>query len=191
MLGWGVLSSGCAAIKATQQPPKRNLAVLDSGVPRTHVIAELGAPVWSQPQGQGSVDVFTFKQGYTKTTKATRALVHAGADVATLGLWEIIGIPAETLADGTDVQVEVHYGPQQTVEHVKVIKGEKVVNPPPSMFARKRPAIAPPPSLEGGATAQPAQLAAQPAYPQAQSAQLASQPGHRPETLASGAEVRR
>jgi hypothetical protein len=191
MLGLGVLSSGCAAIKATQQPPKKNMAVLDSGVPRTHVIAELGKPVWSEQQGQGSVDVFSFKQGYTKTTKATRALVHAGADVATLGLWEIIGIPAETLADGTDVQVEVHYGPQQTVEHVKVIKGEKAVNPPPSMFARKRPAIAPPPSIQSGATSQEPQLAAQPAYSAAQPAQLAAQPDHRPATLASGAEVRR
>lgn len=132
--------SGCAAIKATQQPDKRDMAVLNDGVPRTHVIAEFGAPVWSdRPQGT-TVDVFSFKQGYSKTTKATRALVHGAADVATFGLWEVVGIPAESIADGTDVQLEVHYRPDQTVDHVVVIKGEKAVHPP-QMFAflKKRP----------------------------------------------------
>jgi len=123
-------SLGCAAIKATQQPDKRDMKVLDRGVPRTHVIAELGTPVWSDQPGNASVDVFKFKQGYTKTTKAARALVHGAADVATLGLWEVVGIPAESIADGTDVQVEVHYAPDQTVDHVVVIKGEKAVHPP-------------------------------------------------------------
>jgi hypothetical protein len=131
-----IASSGCAAVKATQQPDKRDMKVLDRGVPRTHVIAELGAPVWSDRPDVASVDVFKFKQGYTKTTKAARALVHGAADVATLGLWEVVGIPAESIADGTDVQVEVHYAPDQTVDHVVVIKGEKAVHPP-KFFAFK------------------------------------------------------
>ena len=130
------LSGGCAAIKATQQPPKRDMGVLSQGVPRTHVIAELGSPLWSDQHEGDTVDVFAFKQGYKKSTKAARALVHGAADVATFGLWEVVGIPAETLVDGTDVQLEVHYGPQQTVERVVIIKGEKAVNPP-KLFARK------------------------------------------------------
>jgi hypothetical protein len=171
-IGLGMHASGCAAIKASQQPPKRNMAVLDSGVPRTHVIAELGAPVWSEQRGVHTVDVFTFKQGYTKTTKATRVVVHGVADVATFGLWEIVGIPAETIADGTDVQVEVYYGPQQMVEHVKVIKGEKAVHAKP-LFARK------------GRT--PATTTA-PAPPPAVA--IATAPENRlPTTLASGSEV--
>lgn len=129
-------ASGCAAMKATQQPPKRDMAVLNQGVPRTHVIAELGAPVWSDHYHNGyTVDVFSFKQGYKKSTKAARALVHGAADVVTVGLWEVVGIPAETMIDGTDVQLEVHYGPQQTVERVVVIKGEKAVNPPKPPFS--------------------------------------------------------
>ncbi len=130
------LPAGCAAFKATQQPPKRDMGVLAQGVPRTHVIAELGAPMWSEQHEGDTVDVFAFKQGYKKSTKAARALAHGAADVATFGLWEVVGIPAETLIDGTDVQVEVHYGPQQTVEQVVVIKGDKAVNPP-KLFARK------------------------------------------------------
>jgi hypothetical protein len=130
--------SGCAAIKASEQPGKRDLGVLHDGVPRTHVIAELGAPVWSEQRDGETVDVFTFKQGYRKSTKAARALVHGAADVATFGLWEVVGIPAETLADGTDVQLEVHYTAEQTVSHVDVIKGDKVVNPP-KRFIHKSP----------------------------------------------------
>ena len=137
--------SGCAAMKASQQPGKRDLGVLHDGVPRTHVIAELGTPVWSEKRDGETVDVFAFKQGYTKSTKAARALVHGAADVATFGLWEVVGLPAETLADGTDVQLEVHYTADQTVGRVEVIKGDKVVNPPKRFF-HKHPTRKPPAS---------------------------------------------
>jgi hypothetical protein len=110
--------------------------VLEAGVPRTHVIAELGAPTWSDERENETTDVFTFKQGYKKETKAVRALAHGAADVATLGLWEVVGIPFETIADGTDVQVEVSYGADQKVSSVSVIKGDHVVNPPPNLLAR-------------------------------------------------------
>ena len=125
-----MLDSGCAAVKATQQPGKKDLGVLSAGTPRTHVIAELGAPTWSDERGDDIVDVFAFKQGYTKGIKAGRALIHGAADVATFGLWEVVGIPAEMLADGTDVRVEVHYDPRQAVRSVEVIKGEQVFEPP-------------------------------------------------------------
>jgi hypothetical protein len=128
--------SGCAAMKAIEQPDKRDMKVLDRGVPRTHVLAELGAPVWSDRPGEASVDVFKFKQGYTKSTKAARAVVHGAADVATFGLWEVVGIPAESIADGTEVQMEVHYDADQKVDHVVVIKGDNAVQPR-KLFARR------------------------------------------------------
>jgi hypothetical protein len=139
--------AGCAAIKATEQPHKRDMTVLKPGVPRTHVIAELGAPVWSDKQVGTTVEVFSFKQGYTKATKATRALVHGAADVATVGLWEVVGIPAEAIADGTDVQLEVHYRADQTVDHVKVIKGEQAAHPT-KWFALKGPKHTRPPAAK-------------------------------------------
>ena len=51
------LLPGCAAVKATRQPPKLDMGVLEPGMPRTHVIAELGAPVWSQRKEGGEVDL--------------------------------------------------------------------------------------------------------------------------------------
>jgi hypothetical protein len=132
--------SGCAATKAMQQPPKRNLNVLSQGTPRTHVIAELGAPMWTDPNTAPPVDVYSFKQGYSKGAKATRALVHTAGDVVTWGLWEVVGIPTETLADGTDVQVTVHYDENQQVRNVEVMKGDEVINPPkPFAWARRKP----------------------------------------------------
>jgi hypothetical protein len=130
LLTVGVLAPGCAAVKATQQPGKKDLAVLSNGMARTHVIAELGAPVWSDERDGDIVDVFAFKQGYSKGVKAGRALIHGAADVATFGLWEVVGIPAESLADGTDVRVEVHYDRRQVVRSVEVIKGDKVFEQP-------------------------------------------------------------
>jgi hypothetical protein len=124
------LAPGCAAIKATQQPSKKDLGVLTMGMPRTHVIAELGAPIWSDERDGDIVDVFAFRQGYSKGCKASRALVHGAADVATFGLWEVVGIPAEALADGTDVRLEVHYDPHQAVRSIEVIKGESAFQPP-------------------------------------------------------------
>lgn len=118
--------SGCAAVKASRQPDKKNLGVLHEGTPRAQVIAELGAPTYTKPRPDGTVeDVFAFKQGYTKGVKMGRAFVHGAADVATGGLWEVIGIPTEIWADGTEVQVLVTYDQQERVRYRRVFKGQK------------------------------------------------------------------
>lgn len=130
-------ASGCAAVKASRQPDKKDLGVLHQGVPRTHVIAELGRPEWTRDREGMITDVFSFKQGYSKGVKATRALAHGAADVVTGGLWEVIGIPAETLADGTEVQVVVSYDNLENVHAVQVIKGQKVLEEKHGLFARR------------------------------------------------------
>ena len=118
--------SGCAAVKAARQPDKKNLGVLHEGAPRAQVIAELGAPTYTKPKPDGTVeDVFSFKQGYSKGVKMTRAFGHAAADVATGGLWEVVGIPAEIWADGTDVQVLVTYDQDERVKYRRVFKGQE------------------------------------------------------------------
>lgn len=119
--------SGCAAVKAARQPDKKNLGVLHEGTPRAQVIAELGAPTYTKPKPDGTVeDVFSFKQGYSKGVKMTRAFGHAAADVATGGLWEVVGIPAEIWADGTDVQVLVTYDQDERIKYRRVFKGQEV-----------------------------------------------------------------
>ena len=129
--------SGCAAVKASRQPNKKDMAVLHQGVPRTHVIAELGKPEWTRERDGMITDVFAFKQGYSKRVKASRAFVHGAADVVTGGLWEVVGIPAETLADGTEVQVVVMYDDVENVHAVQVIKGEKALEERRGLFGRR------------------------------------------------------
>ena len=145
----GIALCGCAAVKATQQPGKKNLEVLNPGTPRTHVIAELGAPMWSEERDGETVDVFAFKQGYSKGAKAGRALLHVTGDVLTWGLWEIVGIPAESLADGSDVKVEITYDHDRNVKSLDVIAGQDVITPRRWFRRKSKPAKTPPVGRRG------------------------------------------
>jgi outer membrane protein assembly factor BamE (lipoprotein component of BamABCDE complex) len=111
-----LLLSSCAVYMATNQPPKRNLAVLKPGTDRDVVIAELGAPVMSEKTDVGRKDIYTFVQGYSKLTKAGRALFHGTADLFTIGLWEAVGTPVEGAFDGKRISVRVLFD-----DHEKVI----------------------------------------------------------------------
>jgi hypothetical protein len=128
---------GCAAFKASQQPDRKDLSVLKAGIPRTHVIAELGPPIWSKEHRDGSTtDIFAFKQGYSKGAKTGRVLFHSAADVVTGGLWEVAGIPIETVADGQDVKVVVTSEANGYVVGIDPVKGGDAINPKP-LFARR------------------------------------------------------
>ena len=102
-----VVLSSCSVYMATNQPPKRNLAVLKPGTDRDLVVAELGAPVTSEKTEDGTKDIYTFVQGYSKLTKAGRALFHGTADLFTIGLWEAVGTPVEGAFDGKRISVRV------------------------------------------------------------------------------------
>ena len=118
-------TSGCSVVKATNQPDKKNLAVLSNGFPRSHVIAELGAPGWSEEKNGGRTDIFSFKQGYSKGAKVGRAFFYGAADLVTLGMWEVVGTPVETIASGTDVKVQVTYDHDDRVQGVEYLEGSK------------------------------------------------------------------
>lgn len=124
-----LIGSGCSVYMAAKQPRAKDLSVLKEGTPRSHVIAELGAPAWSGEKGGNKVDVFAFTQGYSAGAKAGRAFFHGAADVFTLGLWEVIGTPVESVASGTEMKVEVIYDGNDQVKAAEVIepKGEKPV----------------------------------------------------------------
>lgn len=119
------LTAGCAVVLAAKQPDAKDLSVLNTGTPRTHVIAELGAPVWSGEKDGRKVDLFAFTQGYSKGSKAARAFAHGVADVFTLGLWEIVGTPIESVATGTQMKVEVTYDEKDMVKTAELLGQEK------------------------------------------------------------------
>jgi len=124
-----VSTTGCAVKQAMDQPDKKDVSVLAEGTPRYRVIGELGKPVDSKILENGNkVDVYSFTQGYSKGTKAARAFGHGVMDVATLGLWEVIGSPAEAIASGNKVIVRVHYDKNDLIEKIITLKGKDELN---------------------------------------------------------------
>ena len=117
--------SGCAVVMAARQPDKKNLKILNVGAPRNSVLAEFGSPVGTETNSDGNkVDVFQFKQGFDTATKATRSLVHGVADVFTLGLWEVVGTPAEAIFGGKDMAIKVTYDKDEKVKDIVYLKGK-------------------------------------------------------------------
>lgn len=114
-------SSGCSVFLAARQPKKKNLAVINGGMSRSVVIAELGQPVVTEDRNGKKVDVFSFQQGYKTWVKVTRAVMHGLLDIGTFFIWEIIGTPIEIVADGEQVKVEVIYGNDNLVEAVNFL----------------------------------------------------------------------
>ena len=124
ILGLTLLAmSACSVYKASNQPDKKNMSVLSAGTPRSNVIAELGAPIWSGDKNGEKTDMFAFKQGYSKGAKVSRAFFHGAADIVTIGMWEVVGTPIETVADGTDIKVEVTYDEHESVKAVNYLQG--------------------------------------------------------------------
>lgn len=121
--------SGCSVYMAAHQPEKKDLSVLNEGTPRSHVIAEIGAPVHTDELEDGKMDIYKFVQGYTKGEKVGRAIFHGAADVLTLGIWEVVGTPIELIADGQDATLEVYYDRDDRVKRINVISGKEVINP--------------------------------------------------------------
>ncbi len=115
--------SSCSVFMAANQPSAKDLSVLKVGTPRDQVIAELGAPIHSEGPVTAQKDVYSFVQGYSSINKVGRATTHAIGDIMTLGLWEIVGTPAEAIANGTEIKTEVLYDKNVRVKEVTPYKG--------------------------------------------------------------------
>ena len=98
------------------------MGLLNAGVPRSLVLAEVGAPVTSELRGGKRVEVYSFTQGYSKAARVSRTIGHGAADVFTLGLWEAVGTPTEAVFNGKRVAYEVTYDSSDRIETVVVLK---------------------------------------------------------------------
>ena len=114
--------TGCSVFMAAKQTEKKDTKMLAVGVPRAVILAEFGAPVSTVKNGDETVDIFSFKQGYGKAAKFGRMMFHGVADVATLGLWEIIGTPVESGFDGNNIAYQITYDQNDNVKTVVQLK---------------------------------------------------------------------
>jgi hypothetical protein len=116
-------SLGCSVFMAARQPEKKDLSVFSIGTSRGQVLAELGEPAKTYFDDGRKTDTFLFRQGYSRGAKWGRGLLHATADLFTLGLWEAVGTPIELYADGNELLVDVQYDAGDRVSGVNVLKG--------------------------------------------------------------------
>ncbi len=108
----------CSPFMAAKQPGYKNVNLFSEGTPRNELIAEFGVPTITEAKDDGKHDIFRFRQGYTGGAKAGRAVMHGVFDVFTLGLWEVVGTPIESAADGNDMAYEVVYDEGDRVRQV-------------------------------------------------------------------------
>lgn len=116
--------SGCSVFMAAKQPVKKDISLFSIGVSRTVLIAEYGAPIISEYKDNKKFEIFKFVQGYSTGTKVSRAFFHGAADVVTLGLWELVGIPTEITFSGDEMAYLVRYDENDLVDEVIAIKTE-------------------------------------------------------------------
>ena len=122
-----VSTQGCSVYLAAHQPDKKDLTVLERGTPRQDVAAELGAPIWSEDRNKDTVEIYKFKQGYSKSVKLGRTLFHAIADVASIGVWEIPGTLIEKVGlHGRDTTAKVSYDAEGRVQTSELFDATKL-----------------------------------------------------------------
>ncbi|WP_231623580.1 hypothetical protein [Nitrosospira briensis] len=117
-----LFSSGCSVFMAIDQPDKKNVDLFRVGTPRSVLLGEFGAPAVSETRSGRKYEIFKFVQGYSTGAKAGRALVHGAADVATFGLWEVVGTPAEAIFSGDEMAYEVSYDQDNKIDEVTTLK---------------------------------------------------------------------
>ena len=114
--------NSCATEQALNQSVKKDLSAFDIGTDREMVLLEIGSPVETSNEDGVKTDLFSFVQGYGKGTRMARATGHLTLEIATLGLWGVIGTPIEQEFNGTVLGYKVIYDAND-----KVAKVEKLV----------------------------------------------------------------
>jgi len=127
VLAVAMASSACSINRALDEPQKKDYKVLQPGMSRDLVRAELGQPLVSV--GRNDCDVFSFKEG-SSGWKYMRALGYGVLDVATLGAAEIATNPTEAAVGKDQLRVRVCYDSKQNVaysERLEVSKDAKLM----------------------------------------------------------------
>ena len=109
-------TTGCSVVMASKQPSKKNTEMIQHGLSRNLVIAEFGAPITSEYKNGKRHEIYTFTQGYSTASKVGRAFWHGAADVATVGLWELFGTPAESVFNGKKMSYELIFDENDQLE---------------------------------------------------------------------------
>lgn len=118
-----LVNSGCAVHMAANAPDRKDLNVLAVGNHRDIIMAELGQPAVEKVGDDGlKYDIYKFNKGFTGSEKFLHAAGHGVMDVATLGLWEVVGTPSEGMSQKNEKMVKVIYNKDDTAKQIIVLK---------------------------------------------------------------------
>lgn len=119
-----VLAQGCSAIMAGKKQTRKDMSVIRIGGDRDDIVQVLGAPYMTQRNEDGSCkDVYKLVENAgTKGTKTLAIVGHTTMDVATLGLWEIVGTPLEIATQEHATTFILYYGPDNKLKAYDSIK---------------------------------------------------------------------
>lgn len=117
--------AGCSVGMAMSGKEQKDTSVVFPGAPRDVVVAKLGPPETSTKNEAGEiVDSWLIIKG--NAPSGGRAVAHAGMDVLTLGLWEVVGTPLEMGAAGEDrTRYVITYDKDNKIKDMKAIKEGK------------------------------------------------------------------
>jgi hypothetical protein len=121
LLVLSVLGLGaCSTVMEANRPAPVNLAKYSVGEKRLDVIATLGAPKSTVQDGDKSCDVYElYTKGNNRAQKTAVILGEAGADLFTLGLFEVLATPAEAASKSRPHIVLVCYASDGTLALVR------------------------------------------------------------------------
>jgi hypothetical protein len=92
--------AGCSVGMAASGHKGQDISIVFPGSNRAVIMSKLGPPDTTQPLEDGKTqDTYLIKQG--NESSSGRAWAHAGLDVLSLGLWEVVATPYE-LAQGEE-----------------------------------------------------------------------------------------
>ncbi len=108
--------SACAVGLAATGEETPDVTQCHVGAERHEIEAQVGPPRTSDTDASGNTTC-TYEYKVGDDPSAGRAVYHAGMDVLTLGLWELVGTPYEAL-QGETYEMTVVYGPDGTAKEI-------------------------------------------------------------------------
>lgn len=108
--------SACAVGMAASGEETPDVTVCQLGADRETIEAELGSPKSVDLDEQGNTTC-TYEYEVGDDPSTGRAVYHAGMDVLTLGLWELVGTPVEAM-QGDKYEMTVVYGPDGKAKEI-------------------------------------------------------------------------
>ncbi len=112
--------AGCSVGMALSGEETPDLSVVKIGAARDDVELQLGQPHKVAELENGAREAaYKFEVG--NDPNAIRAIGHGALDVASLGLWEIVGTPIEA-STGKEREISVTYDEYETVTKIEQTK---------------------------------------------------------------------